>query len=344
MAASRRHSGAGRVGAEGIVAEDGIEALALARGTRKHRMMAEPATDIDPRDRDAIEAFLEGVWSRDGLADLTLADYRGDLERCAGWLAARRGTLLGATREDLFRYLQARNRAGVGARTNARELTALRRFYGEQVRRSEGFEDPTLLLHSPKLPRTLPKALAEREVEALLEAPDPGKPIGLRDRAMLELMYATGLRVSELVTLPLSGLNLRQGVLRVTGKGGKERLVPLGETCMDWVARYLRESRPALARGRETPALFLSNRAAAMTRQMAWTIVKKHALKAGIAAKRISPHVLRHSFATHLLNHGADLRALQMLLGHSNVSTTQIYTLVAREGLKRLHAQHHPRA
>ena len=174
--------------------------------------------------------------------------------------------------------------------------------------------------------------------------PDAATPLGLRDRAMLELMYACGLRVSELVTLPLSGLNLRQGVLRVTGKGGKERLVPIGETCMDWLTRYLRDARPALAKGRETPALFLSNRAAGMTRQMAWMLVKKHALAAGIAAKRISPHVLRHSFATHLLNHGADLRALQMLLGHSNLSTTQIYTLVAREGLKRLHAEHHPRA
>ena len=307
-------------------------------------MMTDSATDIDPRDRAAIEAFLEGVWSRDGLADLTLADYRGDLDRCAAWLANNARGLLGATRADLFEYLAARNRAGIGARTNARELTALRRFYAEQVRHDAGFEDPTLLLDAPKLPRTLPKALAEREIEGLLEAPDTATPIGLRDRAMLELMYACGLRVSELVTLPLAGLNLRQGVLRVTGKGGKERLVPIGETCSDWLTRYLHEARPALAKGRETPALFLSNRAAGMTRQMAWTLVKKHALAAGIAAKRISPHVLRHSFATHLLNHGADLRALQMLLGHSNLSTTQIYTLVAREGLKRLHSQHHPRA
>ncbi len=306
--------------------------------------MTGPSPDIDPRDRDAIEAFLESVWSRDGLADLTLADYRGDLERCAAWLASQGSNLLGAGRAELFEYLRARTKAGIGARTSARELTALRRFYGEQARRIAGFEDPTLLLDTPKLPRTLPKALAEREVEALLEAPATATPIGLRDRAMLELMYATGLRVSELVTLPLSGLNLRQGVLRVTGKGGKQRLVPIGENSMDWLARYLREARPALARGREVAALFLSNRAGAMTRQMAWTIVKKHARKAGIAAKRISPHVLRHSFATHLLNHGADLRALQMLLGHSNVSTTQIYTLVAREGLKRLHSRHHPRA
>lgn len=307
-------------------------------------MMTDSATDIDPRDSAAIDAFLEGVWSRDGLADLTLVDYRGDLERCAGWLGQHAHGLLDATREDLFHYLSARAKAGIGARTTARELTALRRFYAEQVRQDAGFEDPTLLLDTPKLPRTLPKALAEREIEALLDAPDTATPLGLRDRAMLELMYACGLRVTELVTLPLAGLNLRQGVLRVTGKGGKERLVPVGETCMDWLSSYLREARPALAKGREVPALFLSNRASGMTRQMAWTIVKKHALAAGIAAKRISPHVLRHSFATHLLNHGADLRALQMLLGHSNLSTTQIYTLVAREALKRLHAQHHPRA
>ena len=308
---------------------------------RQHRGMD---AGIDPRDRNAIDAFLEGAWSRDGLADLTLADYRGDLERCATWLAAHAHGMLTASREELLRYLAARASAGIGARTTARELTALRRFYAEQVRRDPSFEDPTLLLDAPKLPRTLPKALAEREVDALLAAPDNATPLGLRDRAMLELMYACGLRVSELVSLPLAGLNLRTGVLRVTGKGGKERLVPIGETCMDWLDRYLREARPTLAKRRETPALFLSNRAAGMSRQMAWNIVKKHALTAGIAAKRISPHVLRHSFATHLLNHGADLRALQMLLGHSNLSTTQIYTLVAREGLKRLHSQHHPRA
>ena len=202
--------------------------LAADRGARQHRMMTEPATPIDPRDRAAIDAFLEGVWSRDGLADLTLADYRGDLERCATWLIEHAHGLLHASREDLFLYLAARNKAGIGARTNARELTALRRFFAEQVRRDAAFEDPTLLLDTPKLPRTLPKALAEREIEGLLEAPDIATPIGLRDRAMLELMYACGLRVSELVALPLSGLNLRQGVLRVTGKGGKERLVPIG--------------------------------------------------------------------------------------------------------------------
>jgi integrase/recombinase XerD len=318
--------------------------IALWRGAREHYMMTDLNAGIEPRNEAAIEAFLETGWSRDGLADLTLADYRGDLTRCAAWLARHANGLLDATREDLLRYLSARVRAGIGARTSARELTALRRFYAEQVRRNAKFVDPTVLLDAPKLPSSLPKALSEGEVTQLLGAPDTTSPIGLRDRAMLELMYACGLRVSELVRLPLSGLNLRQGVLRVTGKGGKDRLVPIGETCMDWLTAYLHDARPILVKGRDPPALFVSNRAAGMTRQMAWTIVKKHARAAGIAAARISPHVLRHSFATHLLNHGADLRALQMLLGHSNLSTTQTYTLVAREGLKRLHAQHHPRA
>jgi integrase/recombinase XerD len=193
------------------------------------------------------------------------------------------------------------------------------------------------------MPRGLPKALAEREIEGLLLAPDLTTTLGLRDRAMLELMYASGLRVSELVDLPLVALNARQGVLRVTGKGGKDRLVPVGEIALEHVGKYLAAARPALARGRQPAALFLSNRGAGMSRQTFWMLVKRHALKVGIHPKRISPHVLRHSFATHLLNHGADLRTLQMLLGHSSLSTTQIYTLVAKEGLKRLHAQHHPR-
>jgi len=205
-------------------------------------------------------------------------------------------------------------------------------------------QDPTLLLDSPKLPRPLPKALSEREVEALIRAPDVGAPLGLRDRAMFELIYATGLRVSELVTLRADQVNLRQGVLRVTGKGGKDRLVPIGEEAEHWLQRYYAEARPQLASGGEIAAVFITRRRAAMTRQMFWTSVKRHARTAGIDAARISPHVLRHCFATHLLNHGADLRALQMLLGHSSLSTTQIYTLVAREGLKRLHQRHHPRA
>ncbi|GAP67122.1 tyrosine recombinase XerD [Mizugakiibacter sediminis] len=298
---------------------------------------------IDAADQADIDLFLERVWSEEGLADLTLAAYRSDLEGFARWQAAHRRTLREARREDIFRYLGERGAARIKARSNARLLTALRRYYAHRARVQPGADNPTLLLEPPKLPRGLPKALAEREVEALLRAPDDATPLGLRDRTMFELMYASGLRVSELVGLPLAALNLRQGVLRVAGKGGKERLVPVGEVAQDWLQRYLAEARPVLARGRQPAALFLSNRGEGMTRQMAWTLVKKHALAVGIDPKRISPHVLRHSFATHLLNHGADLRALQMLLGHSSLSTTQIYTLVAKEGLKRLHAQHHPR-
>lgn len=305
--------------------------------------MQAPVAAISEKDRAAIDAFLERVWSQDGLADLTLSAYRSDLELAAGWLAARKSALITATREDLSRYLGERGAVKITARSNARLLTVLRRFYADFARYAHGFEDPTLLLDAPKLPRSLPKALSEREIESLINAPNIGTPLGLRDRAMLELMYASGLRVSELTTLPFAALNLRQGVLRVTGKGGKDRLVPVGENALDWIGRYLHDARPVLAKGRTPDALFLSNRAAGMTRQMAWTIIKKHALAAGIPAKKISPHVLRHSFATHLLNHGADLRALQMLLGHSTLSTTQIYTLIAKEGLKRLHQQHHPR-
>lgn len=291
-------------------------------------------------DRAAIDAFLERVWSEDGLAERTLEAYRRDLEALSRWLGTRGMSLGAAAGADLSRYL---GEAGGAARSMARRQTTMRRFYADQSRIRPGFDDPTLRLQRPRLPHSLPKALAEREVEALLRAPDAATPLGLRDRAMLELMYASGVRVSELVGLPLGGLNRRQGVLRVTGKGGKERLVPVGEEALDWIERYLDESRPLQARGRLAEALFLSNRGAGMSRQMFWTLVKRHARRVGIDAKRISPHVLRHSFATHLLNHGADLRSLQMLLGHSSLSTTQIYTLVAREGLKRLHAAHHPR-
>ncbi len=298
------------------------------------------AASIAEADRRGIEVFIERIWSEDGLAERTLQAYRADLTSLAQWLAARGGTLEHATREDLSRYFGERR---VSIRSMARRQSAFRRYFAHTAREHPGFEDPTLLLSRPQMPRGLPKALSERDIEALLTAPDVETPLGLRDRAMLELMYASGLRVSELVDLPLAGLNTRQGVLRVTGKGGKERLVPVGETALDWIERYLADARPALARGRQPLALFLSNRAAAMSRQMFWMLVKRYAMQVGIAATRISPHVLRHSFATHLLNHGADLRALQMLLGHSALSTTQIYTLVAREGLKRMHAQHHPR-
>lgn len=288
----------------------------------------------------AIDAFLERVWSEDGLSDRTLEAYRRDLDGLARWLSTQGCLLDDARGADISRYL---GDSGGAARTMARRQTAFRRYFAHLARTEPGHEDPTLHLSRPHLPRSLPKALSEREIEALLAAPDVATPLGLRDRTMLEVMYASGLRVSELVDLPLGGFNRRQGVLRVTGKGGKDRLVPVGQEAQSWVERYVDDARPLQVRVKPSEAMFLSNRGAAMSRQMFWTLVKRHAVRAGIDAKRISPHVLRHSFATHLLNHGADLRSLQMLLGHSSLSTTQIYTLVAREGLKRLHARHHPR-
>jgi integrase/recombinase XerD len=304
---------------------------------------------IAAADSAAIDAFLEKIWSEQGLADNTMASYRRDLEGLARWLAPQSGTLDGCSREGLYRYLAQRSaqggRRGTGytARSNARLLSTLRHFYRTRLRSGAIAEDPTLLLDAPKLPRALPKALSESQVDALIAAPDVSTPLGLRDRAMFELIYATGLRVSELVGIRTEQINLRQGVARVTGKGGTERLVPLGEQAQDWIERYYAESRPLLLRGAQVDEVFVSNRRAAMTRQMFWVMVKRYAQQAGIDGQRISPHVLRHCFATHLLNHGADLRALQMLLGHSSLSTTQIYTLVAREGLKRLHEKHHPR-
>jgi len=296
------------------------------------------------RDPDAavIESFLDALWAESGIAAQTAASYRRDLQGLARWRDGAGGGLLHADRATLFDYFAWRTRGGYSPRSNARLLTALRAFFAFLLRRGDRKDDPTALLEPPKLPRSLPKALAEGEIAALLEAPDAGTPDGLRDRAMLELMYAAGLRVSELVGLPAAAVNLRQGVLRVVGKGGKERLVPMGEEAQHWVERYIDQARPTLAAGRLFPALFLSS-AGALSRQQFWALVKRHAGAAGLDARRISPHVLRHSFATHLLNHGADLRALQMLLGHSSLSTTQIYTLVAREQLKRLHEKHHPR-
>jgi integrase/recombinase XerD len=251
--------------------------------------------------------------------------------------------LSAADRSVLFDYLAWRSRNGYSPRSNARLLSALRAFFAHRVRTGARADDPTALLDPPKLPRSLPKALGESQIDALLAAPEVTSPLGLRDRAMLELMYACGLRVSELVNLPATAVNLRQGVLRVTGKGSKERLVPLGEEAQHWLERYLATARPQLAGKRALAPLFLNTNGEAPTRQQFWQLVKRYASVAGIDPVRISPHGLRHSFATHLLNHGADLRALQMLLGHSSLSTTQIYTLVAREQLKQLHAKHHPR-
>jgi integrase/recombinase XerD len=304
---------------------------------------ADPSDALTRDDRVAIDDFLERAWSESGLAENSIAGYRRDLEGFARWCARSGTRLAAATRGQLHDYLGERLRGGYSARSNARLLSTLRHFFRMLQRLGSIDADPTLLLDTPKLPRPLPKALSEAQVEALIRAPDVDTPLGLRDRAMFELLYATGLRVSELVGLRAEQVNLRQGVLRVLGKGSKERLVPLGEEAQHWLERYTVDARPGFVAGAVVEAVFVTARKAAMTRQMFWTAVKRHARTAGIDAKRISPHVLRHCFATHLLNHGADLRALQMLLGHSSLSTTQIYTLVAREGLKRLHAQHHPR-
>lgn len=315
----------------------------------ERREQARALPPLRDADAAAIAAFVETLWAEDGLARQTQASYRRDLEGFARWRDGAGGGLAGADRAALFDYFAWRTRHGYSPRSNARLLSTLRAFFALQLRRGARADDPTALLDPPKLPRSLPKALSEREIEALLAAPDVSTPAGLRDRAMLELMYAAGLRVSELVGLAATAVNLRQGALRVTGKGSKERLVPLGEEALHWLQRYLAEARPVLAGKRAPAALFLNpapagGAAEPPSRQQFWHLVKRHAAAAGIDPQRISPHGLRHSFATHLLNHGADLRALQMLLGHASLSTTQIYTLVAREQLKRLHAQHHPRA
>ena len=308
---------------------------------RRTRAMALPP--LPDADAAAIDAFLDALWAESGLARPTLDSYRRDLGGLARWREGKGGGLAAADRAVLFDYLAWRSRHGYSPRSNARLLSALRAFFAHRVRIGARSDDPTALLDPPKLPRSLPKALGESQIEALLAAPDVAAPAGLRDRAMLELMYACGLRVSELVDLPATAINLRQGVLRVTGKGSKERLVPLGEEAQHWLERYLAQARPQLAGKRALAPLFLNASGEAPTRQQFWQLVKRYAAVAGIDPVRISPHGLRHSFATHLLNHGADLRALQMLLGHSSLSTTQIYTLVAREQLKQLHAKHHPR-
>ena len=317
--------------------------MARRISTSERRSDARARAPSSAADQALVAAFLERSWAEQGLAKATLASYGRDLDGLARWLAPRGTGLLQAGREHLFAYLAERAARQYAARSNARLLSSLRAFYAQQLRLGAIAVDPAALLESPKLGRSLPKALSESEVEALLRAPDIDSPAGLRDRAMVELMYAAGLRVSELVALPAAAVNLRQGVLRVRGKGDKERLVPMGEEAQHWLERYLAQARPQLAGKAAREALFLSRHAEPLSRQQFWGTVKKLAAVAGIDPARVSPHGLRHSFATHLLNHGADLRALQMLLGHSSLSTTQIYTLVAREGLKRLHAQHHPR-
>jgi integrase/recombinase XerD len=290
---------------------------------------------------DLIDAFCDQLWLQDGLARSSLTSYRRDLVAWSHWLGAR--PLLAADRGDVEAWLADQFHAKAKATSVARRLSSLRRFYRMQLERATMREDPTVRVQAPKLPRRLPKLLSEMQVEALLATPATISTLGLRDRAMLETLYATGLRVTELTTLKLSQLSLDGGVVRVIGKGSKERLVPLGDEAVSWLGKYLETARPELAAGAKSDYVFLTARRTPLTRQAFWALIKRYAVKAGIPANALSPHVLRHAFATHLLNHGADLRVVQLLLGHADITTTTIYTHVARERLKRLHAQHHPR-
>jgi len=296
-----------------------------------------------PTPSELIDAFCDQVWLQDGLAQSSLTSYRRDLGQWAAWLERRSSGLLQAQRTDVEAFLADQFRAKAKATSIARRLSSVRRFYALQVQQGTLRADPTLRVKAPKLPRRLPKNLSEAKVEALLAAPDAKTTLGLRDRAMLETLYATGLRVSELVGLTLAQASLDMGVVRVLGKGSKERLVPLGEEAISWLKRYLVEVRPALAGNIKSTAVFVTARGGPLTRQAFWALIKRMGARAGIPAAGLSPHVLRHAFATHLLNHGADLRVVQLLLGHADIATTTIYTHVARERLKRLHAEHHPR-
>ncbi|HOY35590.1 MAG TPA: site-specific tyrosine recombinase XerD [Piscinibacter sp.] len=291
---------------------------------------------------EIIDRFIDALWIEDGLAANTLAAYRRDLTLYAAWLARTHARSIDQTTEaDLLAYAVTRH-AGSKATSSNRRLTVFKRYFRWALREHLVQADPTLKLLAARQPLRVPKTLSEAQVDALLAAPDVDTPLGLRDRTMLELMYASGLRVSELVTLKTVHLGLTEGALRVTGKGSKERLVPFGEEAHVWLQRYLATARGEILHGQASDALFVTGRGGAMTRQMFWKLVKAHALRGGVQVP-LSPHTLRHAFATHLLNHGADLRAVQMLLGHADISTTTIYTHVARERLKSLHAQHHPR-
>ena len=300
------------------------------------------STDPLPSSLATIERFADALWIEDGLAALTLAAYRRDLTLLARWLAASQGRAIEQASEvDLLAYMAQRH-DGSRATSANRRLSVFKRFWRWALREKLAAADPTLKLAPARMPLRVPKTLSEAQVEALLAAPDIDTPLGLRDRTMIELMYASGLRVSELVSLKTVYVSLDEGALRVTGKGAKERVVPFGAEAHAWVRRYLGEARGAILKGQSSDALFVTGRGGPMTRQMFWKLIKAHARRAGIHAP-LSPHTLRHAFATHLLNHGADLRAVQMLLGHADISTTTIYTHVARERLKALHAQHHPR-
>ena len=295
-----------------------------------------------PSNEEIVERFLDALWLEHGLRENTLKAYRSDLDKLAEHLAGHDVSLTRALPQHLHTFLHTLFQQNISARTVARSLSTLRRFYRYLLRENEIAIDPTAEIVSPKLGRPLPASLTEDEVEHLLTAPDVDTPLGLRDRAMLETFYATGLRVSELVNLRVAEVDIITGVVRVMGKGGKERMVPLGDAAIEYLGRYLRQARNDLLNRRQSDALFVTRRGGPMTRQACWQMIKRYASVGGIDTA-MSPHTLRHAFATHLLNHGADLRSVQMLLGHSDLSTTQIYTHVAQERLKRLHEKHHPR-
>ncbi len=299
---------------------------------------------MQPESQSCIDGFIDALWLEDGLSKNTLAAYRRDLSLYATWLAMKEqgGRKLDETVEsDLNSYFSARHAATKATSAN-RRLTVFKRYFRWALRERFVTADPTLKLQSAKQALRVPKTMSEAQVESLLAAPDEDLPLGLRDRAMLELLYASGLRVSELVGLKTFHVSLNDGVLRIMGKGSKERLVPFGQVAREWIVKYLADARPAILGGQQTDDLFVTGHGKGMSRVMFWMLVKKYAQLAGIHSP-LSPHTLRHAFATHLLNHGADLRAVQMLLGHADISTTTIYTHVARERLKALHAQHHPR-
>lgn len=303
------------------------------------------ADQIPLSEQKLLEQFIDHLWMENALSENTLAAYRNDLAGFSLWLNQQGRLLCSADTLAIQDYLNHQHQTGQKTRSAARLLSSLRRFYGFLLREHKVEQNPTKLLESPKGEHSLPATLNEIQVEQLLDAPDIADELGLRDRAMLELLYATGLRVSELVNLQLSQLSLEPGVIRVIGKGDKERLVPVGEIALEWMVRYLKQSRPMLlpVHARPTNATFVTRRGQAMSRQAFWYMIKRYGLKAGIAMNALSPHTLRHAFATHLLNHGADLRVVQMLLGHSDISTTQIYTHVADQRLQDLYHQHHPR-
>jgi integrase/recombinase XerD len=305
----------------------------------ENRMKKELDSSRDP----VIDQFIDILWAQKGLAELTLSAYQQDLVQFSRWLSERAERLSTAREVDIQQFLQQRHDRGASARSNARLLSTFKQFYRQLVRAGDRQDNPTALISAPRIPRSLPNSMTESDVEKLLQAPDLESDFGMRDRCMLELMYSSGLRVSELVGLQVNQVNTRLGLVRLIGKGSKERVVPVGEEAAHWLTRYLQVARPALQlSSKVNDALFLSSRGTGITRQAFWQNIKKHLLTAGVKTV-FSPHSLRHAFATHLLNHGADLRTVQMLLGHSSLSTTQIYTHIAQTRLQSIHAQHHPR-